>query len=385
MPQPTGACQDILRSLRSPRLLAGKTGLTHEDARMSAKLSATLPACLLLLLSVLIPSASADVEAVRGKQYPLTKKHGPWMVMVASIRDVEEDRRVKDGLSAEEAANELVYQLRLLGIPAYTYQLEEKLGEISSTGDSSSRKFVAQHGYISVLAGNFPSNTDAEAKKVLQYIKTKFKPDFLSDPKNGGILPRTPGRPSPLSRAFLTANPLFDGEVRDGEEDNFLVDLNSGQKYSLLQNKSRYTLVVATFFGGSVMQVSGNDSARAMGFFERNFGKSLDDCALRAMQLADALRSAKKHGYDRDYEAWVLHEKYRSLVAIGSFESREDPRIRPLIAQFSGKPSRNPRTGAEVLVGETFAIPKVTRRGQLPQDSWVFDGTPQILEVPRIR
>jgi hypothetical protein len=352
---------------------------------MSAKRFSTLPACLLLLLSVLISSASADVEAVRGKKYPLTKKHGPWMVMVASIRDVEEDRRVKDGLSAEEAANELVYQLRLLGIPAYTYQLEEKLGEISSTGDSSSRKFVAQHGYISVLAGNFPSNTDAEAKKVLQYIKTKFKPDFLSDPKNGGILPRTPGRPSPLSRAFLTANPLYDGEVRDGEEDSFIVDLNSGQKYSLLQNKSRYTLVVATFFGGSVMQVSGNDSARAMGFFERNFGKSLDDCALRAMQLADALRSAKKHGYDRDYEAWVLHEKYRSLVAIGSFESRDDPRIRPLIAQFSGKPSRDPRTGAEVLVGETFAIPKVTRRGQLPQDSWVFDGTPQILEVPRIR
>jgi hypothetical protein len=201
---------------------------------MSAKRFSTLPTCLLLLLSLLISSASADVEAVRGKKYPLTKKHGPWMVMVASIRDVEEDRRVKDGLSAEEAANELVYQLRLLGIPAYTYQLEEKLGEISSTGDSSSRKFVAQHGYISVLAGNFPSNTDAEAKKVLQYIKTKFKPDFLLDPKNGGILPRTPGRPSPLSRAFLTANPLYEGEVRDGEEDSFIVDLNSGQKYSLL-------------------------------------------------------------------------------------------------------------------------------------------------------
>jgi hypothetical protein len=347
---------------------------------MSAKLFRTLSAGL-LLLSVVMPSASADVEAVRGKKYPLTKKHGPWMIMVASIRDVEEDRRVKDGLSAEEAADELVYQLRQLGIPAYTYQL----GEISSTGASSSRKFVAQRGYISVLAGNFPSNTDAEAKKVLQYIKTKFKPDFLSDPKNGGILPRTPGRPSPLSRAFLTANPLFEGEVRDGEEEDFLVELNSGQKHSLLQNKSRYTLVVATFFGGSVMQVNGNDSARAMGFFERNFGKSLDDCALRAMQLADALRNAKKHGYDRDYEAWVLHEKYRSMVTIGSFESKDDPRIRPLIAQFGGKPSRDPRTGADVMVGETFAIPKVSRRGQLPQDSWVFDGTPQIREVPRVR
>jgi hypothetical protein len=235
--------------------------------------------------------AAADVEAVRGKKYPLTKKHGPWMIMVASIRDVEEDRRVKDGLSAEAAADELVYQLRVLGIPAYTYQLEEKLGEISSPGDSGSRKFVAQHGYISVLAGNFSANNSPEAKKVLQYIKTKFQPEFLNDPKNGGILPRTPGRPGPLSRAFLTANPLFDGEVRDAEEENFLVELNSGQKYSLLGNKAKYTIVVATFHGGSVMQVSGSDSSRALGFFERNFGKSLDDCALRAMKLADAMRT----------------------------------------------------------------------------------------------
>jgi hypothetical protein len=382
--QSSGAFRGILRGLRPSRWFAVTAVLICKDAQMSAKLFSTLTACL-LVLSALMPSVSADVEAVRGKKYPLTKKHGPWMVMVASIRDVEEDRRMRDGLSAAEAADELVYQLRLLGIPAYTYQLEEKLGEISSTGDSSSRKFVAQHGYISVLAGNFPSNTDAEAKKVLQYIKTKFRPDFLSDPKNGGILPRTPGRPGPLSRAFLTANPLFEGEIRDGEEEDFMVELNSGQKYSLLQNESRYTLVVATFFGGSVMQVSGSDSTRALGFFERNFGKSLDDCALRAMQLADALRNAKKHGYDQEYEAWVLHEKYRSLVTIGSFDSKDDPRIRQLVTQFAGKPSRDPRTGADVLVGETFAIPKVTRRGQLPQDSWVFDGTPQIREVPRIR
>jgi hypothetical protein len=350
---------------------------------MFTRLIRSLPVSLLVLAGW-ISTASADVEAVRGKKYPLTKKHGPWMIMVASIRDVEEDRRVKDGLSAEAAADELVYQLRVLGIPAYTYQLEEKLGEISSPADSGSRKFVAQHGYISVLAGNFASNNAPEAKKVLQYIKTKFQPEFLNDPKNGGILPRTPGRPGPLSRAFLTANPLYEGEVRDAEEDEFLVELNSDQKYSLLGNKSRYSLVVATFYGGSVMQVSGSDSSRALGFFERNFGRSLDDCAMRAMKLAEALRSAKKHGYDRDYEAWVLHEKYRSVVTIGSFETRDDPRLRPLMTQFGGKPSRDPRSGAEVMVGETFSIPKVVRRGQLPEDSWVFDGAPMVLEVPRI-
>ncbi len=337
---------------------------------------------LMLLISM---NAFGDVEAVKGKKYSLTRKHGPWMVMVAAIRDVEEERRISDGLTASEAADELVYELRKQGIPAYTYSIDEKMEQISSPQQNNSRRYVAQHGYISVLAGNFPSNNDPEAKRVLQYIKTKFKPAFLSDAKNGGILPKTPGRPAPLSRAFMTANPLYEGEIRDEEKDSFMVELNAGQKYSLLQNKNRYSLVVATFHGGSVVQVNGTDSSRALGFFERHFGKSLDECAQRAMDLTEKMRTATKYGYDADIEAWVLHDRYKSVVTVGSFDSRDDPRIRPLINQFCGKPTRNPRTGEDVLVGESFSIPRITKPGQLPQDSWVFDGTPEIIEVPRVR
>ncbi|HAV31008.1 MAG TPA: hypothetical protein DCX79_03285, partial [Planctomycetaceae bacterium] len=165
----------------------------------------------------------------------------------------------------------------------------------------------------------------------------------------------------------------------------FVVDLNADQKFSLLQNKGRFSLVIATFHGGSVMQVSGSDSARALSFFDRNFGKSLDECAVRAMELTEALRAARKHGYEEDFEAWVFHEKYKSLVSIGSFTSRDDPRIRPLMARFAGKTRRDPRSGKEVLIGESFTIPKLTKPGQLPKDSWVFDGTPTIMEVPKIR
>ncbi|MFM7922140.1 MAG: hypothetical protein ACKPJJ_18100 [Planctomycetaceae bacterium] len=50
----------------------------------------------------------AEVEPVKGKKYPLTAKHGPWMIMVASLRNVDEDWRKGDGLSAEEAADRLV-------------------------------------------------------------------------------------------------------------------------------------------------------------------------------------------------------------------------------------------------------------------------------------
>ncbi|MFN9234087.1 MAG: hypothetical protein ACK6D4_05545, partial [Planctomyces sp.] len=67
------------------------------------------------------------------------------------------------------------------------------------------------------------------------------------------------------------------------------------------------------------------------------------------------------------------------------FTSRDDPRIRPLMARFAGKTRRDPRSGKEVLIGESFTIPKLTKPGQLPKDSWVFDGTPTIMEVPKIR
>lgn len=342
----------------------------------------------LLLLAVLVSlmtrSLSAEIEAIEGKSYPLTSKHGPWMVMVAAIRDVSEERRVTEGLTATEAANRLVYELRRKGIPAYTYSIDERVEELSATRPNSSRRYVAQQGYISVLAGNFEHNNSAVAQRVLEYIKTKFEPEFLENPENGGILPRTKGRPSPLSRAFITANPLFDGEVRDSEYDSLMLDLNAGQKFSLLQNQGSYSLTVATFHGGSVMQMHGRDSSRALSFFERHFGKSLDECAERAMSLAEALRNARKHGYEEDFEAYVLHDKYKSVVTIGSFSSPADPRIRQLVSRFGGKQTRNPRTGQEVIAAESFAIPRLSRTGQIPKDSWVFDGEPELIRVPRI-
>jgi hypothetical protein len=98
----------------------------------------------------------------------------------------------------------------------------------------------------------------------------------------------------------MTVNPLYEGTVRDAEEDDMIVELNSGQKYSLLQNKGKYSLVVATFKGSSVMQVGNDKSSKALGFFEKNFGKSLDDCA-------DECNAS--HGENAQCkEAWLRHK-----------------------------------------------------------------------------
>ena len=343
---------------------------------------------IVLLAAVLFLSGTAfgEIEAVKGKRYPLSKKHGPWMIMVAAIRDVEEDRRTKEGMSAWEAADQMVFELRKKGIPAYTFALEEEMGQVASPSlsEAGSRRYVAQHGFVSVLAGNFKSNNDKNAVVVLNFIKKKFKAPFLSDEKNGGILPRTPGRPSPLSRAFLTINPLWEGDVRTTTVDDFIVDLNAGQKHSLLQNQGKYTLTIATFSGSSVIQVGNEKSSGALNHFEKSFGTSLDVCAENAMLLTDRMRNAKKYGYDTNFEAWVYHDKYRSTVTIGSFDSKDDPRIRTLMTQFGVKTSRHPQTGDDMDVPEVFTVPRHPKPGRLPDQSWLFDPTPRLIQVPKV-
>jgi hypothetical protein len=358
----------------------------EKDLRMRILRTLTIG---LLALICLTGSLSAEIEKpVKGKRYKLAKNHGPWMIMVAAIRDVDdEDRRVEGGMTAWEAADAIVFALRQEGIPAYTFSQDEKVAEISSpsANENNGRRYVAQHGYISVMAGNFPSSDDPKAKEAIEFIKKGFSPSFLKDPKSGGILPQTPGRPSAFSRAFMTVNPLYEGTVRDAAEDDMLVELNSGQKYSLLQNKGKYSLVVATFRGSSVMQVGNEKSSKAMGFFEKNFGTNLNECAENAAMLTEKMRNAKKYGYESNFEAWVLHGKYQSMVLVGSFDSKDDPQIRILATKFGGKMIRHPQTGDDVLAGEVFTVPKTPKANRLPDYSWLFDVKPHVIEVPGIR
>ncbi len=335
----------------------------------------------------------AGIEAVKGKRYSLTREHGPWMIMVASIRDVEDpDRRLKNGMSAWEAADALVYELRKKGIPAYTYAREKKLGDVATTSSAAaeSRQYVAQQGFISVLAGNFSDNSDEKLTVVLDYIKLKFKPEFLTDEKNGGLFARTPGRPGPLSKAFVTVNPMLSPEevkkrTVNREAKDLMLALNGNADYSLLKNKGRYTLVIATFTGNSITQVGNKSDRKAMERFEKSFGTHLDRSAQEAWSMTEALREARKHGYDQDYEVWLYHDRNKSLVTIGEFDSPNDPRIQTLAIKFRAKAGRNPETGEDAVTPEIFNIPRQPTGGRLPDKWWVFDAVPKLMEVPRLK
>ncbi len=337
-----------------------------------------------LLSCMICASATAKVEAVKGKRYSLSKNHGPWMIMAAAITGVPEERRTK-GMSAWEAADQLVYELRLKGIPAYTLFMDRQVGTVkefsNAPGQQDDKKFIARHEAIAVLAGNFENRDDPQARAILNFLKQKFEPTFAKNKDSGAIFSRTPGQPNALSGAHLTPNPLMPAsELKRRTVDPLIQKLNAGEEYSLTKNKGKYTLRVATFRGNSIMQVGNQVSEKAANHFNQFFGSNLDESGNKAWVLCQALRSASKYGYPQDYEAYLFHDRYESFVTIGSFASENDPAIVELARMFRGKPTMH--QGQEREVAEVFSIPRQVPIGSTPEKFWMFDVMPKLTRVP---
>ena len=349
------------------------------------KKSLIITIAMTVFATAILPEADARIEAVKGKKYKLTKRHGPWMIMVASLRDIPESRRSK-GLSAQDAADELVYELRRRGIPAYTFSQEsviQRFNTLDRLGREERRSYAAQRAMISVIAGNYSDSDDDVAQKTLKYLKN-FHPKVITE---NGVYNKTPGQPGPLSGAFLTINPLLSPkEVAHRKQDPLIAKLNSGIEYSLLKNKGKYSLVVASFYGNSVTKTATSRFQNATESLK--VSNSLDQAAENAWTLAKALRNAKSYGFPagtpQNIEAYVLHEKYRSIVTVGSFDAPDDNRIAAYAKLFGSKMKPHPETGVESMTAEYFVIPGKTRQSP-PVASWVFDPKPTLMQNPKAR
>src|SRR3990172_2014965 len=131
----------------------------ESDVRTIPRLAWSLSVCAGLLVGLSQLSEGKPIEAVKGKAYSLTKKNGPWMVMVASFHEPPGDRK-SDGMTPEQAANELVYELRKMNIPAYTYAWDDVIDEVQDAPTREGRpvrlgKYVSRQKSIGVLAGNY--------------------------------------------------------------------------------------------------------------------------------------------------------------------------------------------------------------------------------------
>lgn len=341
-----------------------------------------------LVLSAAESSAANKIEAVKGKAYKLTKQHGPWMIMVCSFQRTPEEFRT-EGMSPEEAASELVFELRQKGIPAYAFAQPDRFGDVDThnrLGLVEERQVLANHGGICVLAGNFPTLEDDKAQKTLAAIK-KFHPTvltgvekdspFVKKLKNGGIYRITSDQPNPLGGAFLTTNPLLTPEeARQARRDPLLIKLNSGVEYSVLENPGKYTLTVASFYGKpGVTKVEGGRFDEAMQKFKVT--DTLDQAANNAMELCRAMRQ-------RDIEAYVYHDRYSSVVTIGAFASATDPGVAKYQQMFGSKTQQHPTTGQMVQTAESFTVPAKIPPGGRPDKAWIFDPQPRLIEVPTL-
>ncbi|MBI1311062.1 hypothetical protein GC176_07115 [bacterium] len=334
------------------------------------------------IASLLLPASvqAARIDATKGREYRITKEHGPWMIMVASFSQPHESSR-RDGKTPKEAADELVFALRKKGIPAYAFQLNEVAESIQTTdrtGRNRTASLRARQENISVIAGNYETLDDRKGQQTLKYIKQLDLNSLNLDSwqKEARFRP-TPGKPKPFSGAFLTLNPLLSPEeIAEKKRDPLLLKLNSGAEYSIIENPGKYTLVVATFKGLSMTQFANREAP------DFQVSGSLDDAAERAWTVTKMLREglfekgSQQQG--RTFEAYTFHDHYDSLVTIGSFETPDDPRIAQLYEIFKAK-TRVAQNGRPFTTGESILIP-----GD-PPETVVFDPSPRLIPVPQIR
>jgi hypothetical protein len=313
---------------------------------------------------------AARIEAVAGKSYRLAAQHGPWMIMVATFHSTGADGQTDEGKSPQEAADELVLELRKQGLPAYVHEVENAADLIrvrDRLGQEVNRRNLRRVKSTCVLAGNYQGFDDPVAQQTLEWIK-KFSPRSLTE---GVAYRATPGRPLPLSGSFLCINPLRSPEdVAARRSDPLIKQLNSGVQYSLSQNRGKYTLVVAHFAGKQFTELRETRSADK--FLTDN---DLDDAAVNANELAIALRQdLDPLKQFRNLDAYVWHDHDHSIVTVGAFQSEHDPAIAHYRKQFA--PIPNPATGR--MEARYLSIP-----GDQPK-VWAFTPTLQVMRVPQL-
>ena len=148
-----------------------------------------------------------------------------------------------------------------------------------------------------------------------------------------------------------------------------IVALNKGVPYSLLDCPGKYTVQVATFKGQVIIK---QDEIKAI-----QEGKEMKSELAAAAEKADRLTEALRM---KGYEAYQFHDRYASIVTVGSFNSVGTPRP-------DGRIEINPEIhkimktfGAEatILPGQTTPVTPLKSLIGIP-----FDIQPMPVEVPK--
>lgn len=266
------------------------------------------------------------VEVDASADYTLTDTNGPWLVMASTF----------SGDGAEEQARELVQEFRQrFNLPAYIHDMQFKLEEkaigrgVDKYGAPIKMKYRRgnQLHEWAVLVGDFPSIDDPRAQKLLKTVKT-LKPTALNpNAREQGTTQALAGVRAmqvafverlgkskdvgPMRAAFLTRNPVLPDEyfVPKGV-DKFVERMNSKVEHSLLDNKSKFTVKVATFRGKGILTGAANAPKQSR---KQNKLSPLEEAALHAHLLTEEMRRV-------GWEAYEFHDRHESIVAVGGYD-----------------------------------------------------------------
>ena len=282
----------------------------------------------------LVPFKSVDADP--NKMYWLTEDEGPWMIMATSFA----------GPGAEAQAHKLVMELRK------QYKLEAFMHKrtfdytqpvygrgVNRYGGPKRMRYQSATKFdeIAVLVGNFTSYDAPGVQEDLERLKTARPAclDISSESVKKATTQRFIGlrelqrlvhsdpevrELGPMRRAFVARNPLLPKEYFvGGGIDPFVLDMNREVEHSLLDNPGEYTVRVASFQGESYFQgeeQKQGDKHLGASLDRLNQGRSnkLEQAADSAHRLTVALRK-------RGVEAYEFHDRFESIVTIGSFDS----------------------------------------------------------------
>ncbi|MBS0211155.1 MAG: hypothetical protein JSS27_19595 [Planctomycetes bacterium] len=330
-----------------------------------------------------------QVDAEPGRTYTLTEENGPWMVMAYTF----------NGDDAETKANELVHELRSQhGMNAYAHHMQfnfdagtSNLGVDRYGGPRKMKYRIQRAEEVAVLVGDFPAADDSQAQKALERLRS-MQPNTLSkNPINENwakdrtvkgwrALQQSFTRSSnnepvgPMSHAFITSNPKIpEGYFKPKGIDKMVIDLNKPLKHSLLQCPGKYTVRVATFATPVIPYVANDKQKEEMA--KKAVVGTLEEAADKAHRLCEALRA-------KNYEAYEFHDRYSSIVTIGSFDTVGTPRpdgkteINPTIHKIMNTfgAEREQKPGQPLNVGKPKRMESIGVN---------FDIQPMPVEVPK--
>jgi hypothetical protein len=273
---------------------------------------------------------NAGVEADPAKEYLVTPDAGPWMICATCYV----------GPQSAQLAHEMVLEIRSrYGLPAF---VRNKGEEQRREQRERLKKYHEEHpeanvplrieriqDQCAVLIGGYPDMDSAH--RMLKQVK-KFPPPSnerlcpifseVGPANEDGNAPIRIAAANPFAKSFVCRNPSMPAEnkMANRKNDPLLKKFNAGEKYSLLQCKKPYTLMVAAYQGMSTIQQEEKTS-----FMEKLWGNNhaLEASGQNAHNLAEVL-----HNPPLGFEAYVLHIREGSIVTIGGFDSPDDPRLR---------------------------------------------------------